>query len=84
MDEQERIAAAKAEVRADIDDWHDLLQRGANSLLVAHGGAMLLGGAHHPPTARRIVAQKSTVRFSPEASNARSRHCGAKCIRPSL
>jgi hypothetical protein len=42
MDEQqERLAAAKAEIRADIDDWHDLLQRGANSLLVAHGGAML-------------------------------------------
>jgi hypothetical protein len=41
MDEGEKLAAAKAEVRADIDDWHDLLQRGANSLLVAHGGAML-------------------------------------------
>jgi hypothetical protein len=41
MDEQERLAAAKAEVRADIDDWHDLLQKAANSLLVAHGGAML-------------------------------------------
>jgi hypothetical protein len=42
MDEQqERLNAAKAEVRADIDDWNGLLQRGANSLLVAHGGAML-------------------------------------------
>jgi hypothetical protein len=41
MDEGGKLVAAKAEVRADIDDWHDLLQRGANSLLVAHGGAML-------------------------------------------
>jgi hypothetical protein len=41
MDKEEKLAAAKAEVRADIDDWRDLLQRGANSLLVAHGGAML-------------------------------------------
>ncbi|SHJ97147.1 hypothetical protein SAMN05444159_2050 [Bradyrhizobium lablabi] len=41
MDEGEKLAAAKAEVRADIDDWHDLLQGGANSLLVAHSGAKL-------------------------------------------
>jgi hypothetical protein len=38
---KEGLAAAKAEVRADIDDWHDLLHKGANSLLVAHGGAMV-------------------------------------------
>jgi hypothetical protein len=35
------LAAVKAEIRLEIDDLTGLLQRAANSLLIAHGAALL-------------------------------------------
>lgn len=39
--DDDKLAKAKSEIGENLNDWTDILQRAANSLLVAHGGALL-------------------------------------------